>query len=317
MSNRSALLLCTALSLGTLFLVGSAAWSLLDQANGGMRPMQSSVEDFPLEGGAEIADGPLAEVDPYHWTKDAFDNIQFDGRPVHFASTNGKWRILVFFTLAPVTWNDTARVKLPPWMHGLTRENSNSLYFSTLKQLLGNLPDTEIWAVRMNHYGPERSDPYGLFDGPDGAFWISCHIAEGQARNQCYDRFIYAGYTEGGADGYYFWPQVNWFYKTFPFFATGADQGPGSAVVILDPSGHAYFDSIDECVRDPGGPMYGACGTYGNGFEIRSVRLKSLLAVFDKVRVKEGYSAILTTRRPAKSVGFWSYVAGNTGGDGK
>jgi hypothetical protein len=269
--------------------------------------------DYPLVSGGRVIDGPLVELDPFRRIKSPTGDVQLEAAPVRFADTAGEWRVLVFLTINPVEPELARELKLPGWMLGKSRDQSNALFLYQLKEQLAGLPKTELWVVRMNHNGPEGQDPYRIFGGPGTWFWTTCVAPRASGQRPCYDRFIYAAYDQGGPDGLYFFPQRNWFYTAFPYFLTAADQGPGTAAVIIAPSGKTYFDVADDCWHEPGGRTFGACGRFGEGSEIRSVRIASLLETMDLARVAEGYPPILRQAAGKPVPSFESFALSSAG----
>lgn len=280
-----------------------AAWSVTTPATAG---------DYPLVSGGRVVDGPLVELDPFQRISGPGGYVQLKGEPVRFADTAGKWRVLIFMTINPVEPELAREMRLPVWMHGKNRDQSNALFLVHLKEQIARLPGTELWVVRMNHNGPEGEDAFKIFGGPGSWFWSTCVAQRVQGKSPCYDRFIYAAYQQGGPDGLYFVPQRNWFYTAFPYFLTARDQGPGSAAVIIAPNGRTYYDVADDCWHEPNGRTFGACGSYEEGFEIRSVRIASLLETLDMARVAEGGSPILSEGPRRHTPNFVNYMrAGN------
>lgn len=265
--------------------------------------------------GGQIVDGPLYAVD----TSTVFADPETGSRyvrvsPLHFKDTDGKWRVLVFITIDPPAAHRKLGGWTPAWTQGRMKAQVDAGFMVDLKKATAGLSDTEVWAVRMNHYVLGTGDILGLLGlgFPDSGWgaacrWTTVSYLNGTRRfhqHLCFDRFVYAGVV-AGADGTYFWPQVDWFNKTFPFLSS-MGQAAGNAVVIVDPHGRFFYDWQDEC------PKHVGTDEQLHNCMYQSAQLKNVLYDLNAARIGEGYSPILARALPSHTdvLSFDAYVRG-------
>jgi hypothetical protein len=275
-----------------IITVALAAWTATATLRAGMAaesPRRVDLsETIPSDG--IVSDGPFVEINTRESAAGAVS-----GWPLHFADTNGKWRVLVF-----AATEHMAEVKLYRNIKYPALRLAQGM--DKLEDMLAGVPNTELWLVRMDH----RSDSGdGIVGGSDADGFGGACVGYKRVRGRsCFDRLVYAG-AYAGSDGLYFLPQYQWFRKTFrsvpvlegvmsdeiyaPFYLP--------YVAIVSPDGHVYGwrDSWAGVVKGP------------DGTPTQVSVCRAVLLTLSILRKERGEPAVAAVK-PREVPTFWDYM---------
>lgn len=272
--------------------IAMAMWVAFDSWHPEAPAMSSHTVDVvgmvPSDG--FVTDGPFVEI-----SEKSFGGGVAFGKPLHFADTRGKWRVLIF-----AATEHMAEVKLYRNIKYPAQRLAGGI--GKLKDVLAYVPNTELWLVRMDHRGQSGDSIVG---GSDADGFVGPCMGYMRVRGRsCFDRLVYAGAYAGG-DGLYFLPQYQWFRKTFKSW-------PVLEGVMAD-SRYAPFYLPYVAIVAPDGRVYGWRDSWmgvvkgSDGTPTQASVCRAVILALSALRIQRGEPGIAVVEGRETET-FWQYM---------